>query len=292
VEWSDLRHFLAVARSGTLAAAARDLGVEHTTVGRRIAALENALAVRLFTRGPNGFTLTAAGTTMLPSVEAIASHIESIERRIAGDDERVAGTVRLTIPESGNSYFVRRLEELRERHPDLLLEIVSDNRDLDIRRGEADIAVRFKDLTDPELVVRKVGLAGWSLYASKDYLARRGPLQSSTDIRGHDVVGFDGSLAEIEGAKWLRRHGEGANVVLRGNSIAAVTNAACFGLGLAALPCFSASQEEALVRLTPELIGTREFLLVVHPDLVKVGRVRAVMDYLLEITQRDAALWI
>lgn len=277
---------------GTLAGAARALGVEHTTVGRRIAALETAVGVRLFTRGPNGFTLTMAGQAILPSVETIATEVECIARRIAGADDRIEGTVRLTIPESGNAYFLRRLDALRALHPELILEILSDNRELDIRRGEADIAVRFRDLTDPDLLVRKVGTAGWSLYASPDYVARKGPLSSTTAIRGHDVIGFDPSFANVEGAKWLRKHGDGATIVLRGNSIAAVSSAACAGLGIAPLPCFSASQETGLVRLTPEHIGMRDILIVVHPDLAQVGRVRAVLDYLHDILRRDAALWM
>jgi DNA-binding transcriptional LysR family regulator len=292
LDWNDLRHFLAIARAGTLVGAARELGVEHTTVGRRLTALETALGTRLFTRGPSGFTLTDAGQQILGSVEAISEQVDSIRRRVSGGENRIAGTVRLTIPESGNVYFIQQLAGLRERHPELTVEIVSDNRALDLRRGEADLAVRFRDFNDPELIVKKLGHAGWSLYASEAYLEKRGPLKSIKDFRGHDVIGFDSSLSGIEGARWLQDNaGRDANIVLRGNSIAAVTTAAVHGLGIAPIPCFVAGLEPSLRRVAPELIGNREILVVVHPDLSKVARVRATIDYLVEIFLRDGALW-
>lgn len=286
-----MRHFLAIARAGTLAGAARELGVEHTTVGRRLAALETALGVRLFTRGPSGLTLTESGEDILRSVEVIAEEVAGIERRVSGVDLRVAGTVRLTIPESGNGYFLQQLPALRERHPALMIEVLSDNRELDLRRGEADIAVRFRDTSDPDLVLRKVGVAGWSLYASAAYIAKKGQLEAPEALGGHDVIGFDASLAEAEGAVFLRQHAKDANVVLRGNSIAAVASAAAVGLGVAPLPCFAAEREPALVRLTTKVIASRRIVLAVHPDLAKVARVRATMEFLLEIFERDAAYW-
>lgn len=290
MDWNDLRHFLAIARAGTLAGAARELGVEHTTVGRRLAALESALGVRLFTRGPTGLALTESGADILRSVEAIAEHVAGIERRVAGVDARVAGTVRLTIPESGNSYFLQQLPALRERHPELMIEILSDNRELDLRRGEADLAVRFRNTSDPDLILRKVGTAGWSLYASTEYLAKKGPLEEPEALAGHDVIGFDASLSESEGAVFLRRHADGANVVLRGNSIAAVANAAAVGLGVAPLPCFAALHA-SLVRLTPRVIASRQIVIAVHPDLAKIARVRATMDFLIELFERDTQFW-
>jgi len=291
MDWNDLRYFLTIARSGSLAKAARELSVEHTTVSRRLGALEEDLGTRLFARGPAGLVLTAPGKNMLPIVECIAEQISSIERCVSGLDGRVAGAVRLTIPESGNNYFMQRLGELRSRHPELVIELISDNRALDIRRGEADIAVRFAANPDQDLVVRKAGKAGWSLYASPAYLARKGPLVSITDVTGHELIGYADLLAMVEGEQWLRSLRPAPTVVMRGNNIAAVTRAAVEGIGIAPLPCFAAAPETGLVRITPELIGEREITLVVHPDLVRVARVRATMDFLIELFQREATLW-
>lgn len=291
VDWNDLRYFLAIARAKSLAGAARELGVEHTTVSRRLNALEEALGTRLFARGPAGLTLTEEGCGVLPCVETIAAEVDRIARRASGGDGRVAGTVRLTIPESGSSYFMENLAELRARFPDLLVEVLSDNRPLDIRRGEADLAVRFSANSDQELVVRKAGTAGWTLYASPEYVKKHGALASLEALGDHVFIGFDASLHGAEGSTWLRAHVAPGQVVMRANTIRAVASAAESGIGIAPLPCFTAAGLPNLVRMTGDLIGTREILLVVHPDLVRVARVRATMDFLLELLRRDAAMW-
>jgi DNA-binding transcriptional LysR family regulator len=290
-DWNDLRYLLAIARAGTLTGAARDLGVEHTTVGRRLAALESALGARLFTRGPDGFALTHAGHEILPLAEEIAARIESIERRVSGQDAKIEGTVRLTTSEALSGYFVKQFAALRERHPGLMVEILSGNRAFDLMRGEADLAVRVRETTESELVTRKIGSAGWTLYATPAYVERKGLPSAPEDLGSHDVIGFDSSMGAVPGALWLEEHAKGSHVVMRANSIVAALNAAIFGLGVGVLPCFMADPEPALQRLSPRVLGARDVFLVVHPDLARVARVRAVMDFIVEAFQRDAAAW-
>lgn len=290
LDWNDLRYFLAVSRTGTLVKAARELGVEHTTVSRRLAALERALDTRLFIRGPDGLTLTAAGADVLPAAEAIQRNVDAVERLVGGQDQKIEGKVRLTIPEALNTYVLQSLAVLRERHPGLLVEVLSDNRDLDIRRGEADLAIRIRDVSDPDLIGRRIGSSGWALYAAPAYIERKGTIATPSDLRGHDVIQYEASLARIPGAVWLATHAPEANVVVRGNSVAAVCDAAAVGFGLAALPCFLGERNPALRRFYPECIGTADIMLVVHPDLARVARVRATMDFIVELFLRDAAL--
>jgi len=291
VDWNDLSYFLAVARTGSMTAAARELGVEHTTVGRRLGALESALGAKLFARGPGGLTLTAAGREIVPCVEEIAHQIDAIARRVTGVDSKVAGLVRVTIPESGNTYFMPQFSELRGRYPELTLEVLSDNRIFDLRRGEADVAVRFSDSMDPDLIVRKAGTAGWTLFASQAYLDRKGSLVSPSELGDHDIIGYDPTLSRIDGGLWIQRHVPAERIVMRGNSIAAVVSAAAAGVGIAALPCFAAAHEPSLIRLHDALICSRTILVVVHPDLIKVARVRATVDFLNAMFARDAPLW-
>jgi DNA-binding transcriptional LysR family regulator len=291
MDWNDLRYFLAIARAGTLVRAGKELGVEHTTVARRLGALEAALGCKLFARGPDGLTLTEAGKQTLPSAEAIAGHVDDILRRVTGGDAKIEGLVRLTIPDSVNSYIVQVLTRLRAQHPGLSFEVLTDNRALDLRRGEADLAVRFRDVDDPDLLVRKLGHAGWSVYAAPAYLARKGPLTAPDKLAGHDVIGFAPSLALVVGQRWIDDHAHGVTVVMRANNLQAAMDAAAAGAGIGLLPCFMADQTPALRRLTPRTIGAREISLVVHPDLAKVARVRATMDFLIDAFLRDAALW-
>jgi DNA-binding transcriptional LysR family regulator len=292
-DWNDFRYFLAIAKAGTFAGAARELGVEHTTVARRLTALEGALGTKLFVRGPDGFTLTAAGRDVVPLAEGIAAQAQAIERRVSGEDSRVEGTVRVSVSEAISAYFVKQSAALRERHPGLMMEMLIGNHASDLLRGEADLAVRARPVTEPDLIARKVVSAGWSMYASADYVARRGTPPEPETLAGHDVIAFDDSMAQTPGGLWFAAHAKGCQVAMRGNSVIAVLNAAICGMGLAVIPCFLAegSPDPQLRRLTPRVLGERDIHLVVHPDLARVARVRAVMDFIVELFERDAALW-
>ena len=241
-DWNDLRYFLAVCRAGTLAGAARDLRVRHSTVGRRLEALEQALGVSLFTRTPDGFVLTEAGAGIRPLAEEAERAAVAIERQVAGGDQRIEGAVRLTTSEAFSGFLVRRLAALHERHPDLMVEVLAGNRFFDLTRGEADLALRIAATTQPDLICKRIGSAGWSVYAAAGYLARRGMPASLDDLSGHDVIGFDEIHGPGAGALWLADHAGGAEVVMRGNSIVAVLNAAIVGMGIAILPCFLATR--------------------------------------------------
>ena len=197
-------------------------------------------------------------------------------------DKRVEGVVRLTASEAFSGFLVRRLAELQARHPGLIVEILSGNRSFDLSRGEADLALRIATTTQPELICKRIGDAGWSLYAAEGYLARRG-IPPVPDLSGHDVIGFDESLAQVPGALWLKEHAAGAHMMLRGNSIMSVLNAAIVGMGLAVVPCFLAEAEPTLRRLTPKILGSREIWLVFHPDVARIARVRTVIDFVTEI---------
>jgi DNA-binding transcriptional LysR family regulator len=291
VNWDDLRYFLALARAGALAGAARELGVEHTTVGRRLSALERALGARLFMRGPSGFVLTEAGNAIRQSAMAIAEQVATIERRIGGVDSRVQGVVRLTIPESVGSYFVHQARELRNQHPGITIDLISNDEPLDVRNGAADLAVRFCEVKDPDLVTRRLGSGGWSLYASSEYVTRRGLPHNLGDLVGCEVIGYDDSMSDIIGARWLREHAVGATVVMQANGTATATSAVVAGLGISPLPCIIGNREPDLVCLRPEVLGACAITLVVHPDLSQIARIRKTIEFLVAAFERDAHLW-
>jgi DNA-binding transcriptional LysR family regulator len=290
MDWNDLRYFLAVRRAGSLAGAARALKVEHSTVSRRLAALEEALGAKLFLRGPDGFTSTPAGDALAPHAEAMEAAAQAVTRKVAGGDERASGTVRLTTSEVFSGFVVKRLGPLRARHPDLLVEVLSGNNPYDLSKGEADVAIRIMTTNDPDLRVRKLADCGWSLYAAKGYVDHRGAPPSPGRLAGHDVIGFDETLAKVPGALWLDAHAEGARVVMRASSIMSVLNACLAGMGVSVLPCLLGDVEPTLVRLAPAILGARPMFLVVHPDRATVARVRVVMDYIAEIMAAESKL--
>jgi DNA-binding transcriptional LysR family regulator len=287
MNWNDLRYFLAVRRSGTLLGAARELGVEHTTISRRIAALERDVGATLFTRAPDGLTPTAAGEALLPHAEAMERAADAAHRHVKGHDTRIEGTVRVTTSEAFAGFLVRGLAPLRERHPALVIDLFATNRQVDLLRGEADVAVRLAPTTHEDLVLRRVGDTGWSLYAANGYLERRGRPASVESLAGHEVIHFDSSLARIPGASWLG-DGRGATVAVRANGLIPALNATIAGFGLGVLPCLLGDAEPALVRLTEGSIATCEVFLVVHRDLQHVASMRAVLEFLHELLKREA----
>lgn len=289
MDWDDLRYFLAAHRRGSLSAAARDLGCEYTTVGRRIAALEAALDTALFTRTAEGLKATPAATDLVPLAEQIECATVAIGARVAAHDKRVEGVVHVTCPEGFSLYVVDRFVQLRERHPALTVEVLADVRALDIHRGEADIALRIGPTPQRDLVTRSLCSMPWRMFAAAKYTERRGRPSPTSDLRGHDIVAYAAALAHVPGARWLDEHAEGASIVFRGNSLRAIADAAVAGLGLTVLPHFLGARTPGLSLLAPEVLGERILSLVVHPDLVRVARVRTVIDFLVEAVTRDHA---
>ena len=286
-DWNDLRYFLAIRRAGTLAGAARELRVDQTTVGRRLAALEDALDARLFDRTPDGLVLTPAGEGIVASAERVEDGVTEIERKISGEDARVQGTVRVSCSEAFVTRFlVQCLPSLRALYPDVLLEIVTTSAIVDLARREADIAVRLRPRGtqpgQPDLIARQMGDLGFGVYGSRAYLARRGKPRRATDLRNHDLVGYDEDTPPIPGVAWLRDPARGGRIVLRAQSILGLETAARAGIGLAVIPCFIGDAESSLERIGAP-IDWASIWLVAHPDLLRTARVRAVMDWLADV---------
>ncbi|MDY7232236.1 LysR family transcriptional regulator [Hyalangium rubrum] len=290
--WDDLRYFLAIAREGSLASAARTLRVDATTVGRRLAALEEELGTRLFDRMPAGFVPTAAGRNIRASVEEMESTALAVERKASGEDARLEGTVRITTTEA---FAVRTLLPLfgpfRERHPGIEVQFLTDYGALDLARREADIAVRLTRPQEDTLVARKVGEIAIAPYAAERYLARRGLPDPATGFAGHELIGYADAAAKWPEARWMNEVATSARVAVRCNSLLSVVAAAGAGVGLGLMPCFMGDREPGLRRLMPPVASLRrDIWLVVHRDLQHNARVRAVLHFLAELIQRERSL--
>lgn len=289
MDWSDLKFVLALSRTGSLVAAARVLGVEHTTVSRRIAAVERDLGVRLFTKTPEGHRPTPAGERAIAAAETIERTVLDLEAAVAGGDERPVGIVRVTTTEGFFPIVVPQLPRLYAQYPGIRVELLTGNRVVDLSRGEADVAVRFVPTTQPELVVRRVTDIGWALFASPEYLGRHGPVGAPADLAGHRVIGFEEPITQAPGALWLASHCAAAEVVLRGNSIPSVAAAVATGIGLSCLPCLTGDRDPRVQRASGVVVSGGLWL-VSHPDRHRSARVRAVWDFLLEVIARESDL--
>ncbi|RKH03211.1 LysR family transcriptional regulator [Corallococcus carmarthensis] len=281
--WDDLRFFLAVDRHGTHAAAGRALRVAPTTIGRRLAALEDAVGVRLLRRTPEGLVPTEAGLRLRVHAERVEAEVLASERELTGADQRVAGTVRITSGDGLAAYVLApRLVELRDRHPDLGVELRAELRVLDLSRREADVALRMSRPREPALLARRLCDFPFRVYGSAAYLSRRGRPATVKELARHDWVRPDATLEGTPQEAWLERHVPQARTVLRASNTVTLMAACAAGHGLAVLPELFAPHEPRLEPLLPRATGlpTRELWAVTHPDLRHNARVGAVLTWL------------
>jgi len=291
-DWNDLKYFLELSRQGKLVRAAGRLQVDHTTVSRRIAALEKQLDVRLFDKSPNGYQLTDAGLRLLPLAEQIETRSNRLYQEIAGKDARLSGTVRVATPEAlGSQVIARHVGEFAAQHPDIEIELVAETRRMSLSKREADIAVSFSRPDSGRLIAWKLCDYRLRLYGSSDYLAARPPIASVDDLAQHDFVSYIEDLIEMPELRFFDSTVKNAHVVFRSTNVSAQFNAIVQGIGLGLVHCFMAQREPRLQVVLPKQISVeRTYWLLVHEDLRHVARVDAVCQFLTRILGRDRAL--
>ncbi|HZJ56085.1 MAG TPA: LysR family transcriptional regulator [Myxococcaceae bacterium] len=275
-DWEDIRTFLAVMRAGTLAAAGRRLGVDYTTVGRRVRALEEELGLTLFERVRDRYVLTEAAEGLREAAERMEEAALTLERRALGADRTVSGLLRVTTTDAlARALVLPAIQALHERHPDIRVHLITSGARLDIGRREADVAVRYVRPDSGELVSRRVARVAATFYAAREYLARRPVPPRPTSLRGHDFVAPE---------EWMRtwsRPLPDARYVLRSNNMSNLVEAVARGIGIGALHCWLADPLPDLVRLWPdEPLEHDDVYLVLHHDVQRTGRVRAFVEAL------------
>lgn len=284
--WDDVRIFLAVARSGGLIAAARRLGLDQTTVARRISALEASFGARLIERSPRGVTLTGHGVALVDHAERMEAEAITAAEQIDGGGEggagRVSGVVRLATPEVFGSVLVAPAAgRLHALHPGLQLELVPAARTVNLSRREADIVIGLSRPDHGRLVAMKLADYRLGLYASRAYLERAGAPTRIDELRDRPMVWYIDELLDLPELRYLDQVAEGAQTVFRSSSIAAQQAALASGIGLGVLPVFLAEKTPELVRVLPDELGlTRTYWLSMHGDSQRTLRIRAVVEFL------------
>mgnify|MGYP002725752256 CR=1 FL=1 len=289
MDWDDLRFFLAVAKSGSLSGAARSLGVNHSTVFRRIQAFEDKSGVRLFDRLPSGYALTVAGDDMLASVEKVSAEIDAMDRRLTGRDLKLSGPLVITTTNTLAHWLLfPHLTAFKADYPGIDLELVLDTEFFNLSKRQADIAVRPTSNPPDTLVGRRLAEIAFAPYASKTYLKAN---DITDGLSGHTWIGFGDNLSHLAAAAWMRKNLTGAPIALRVNNLIGLLDAAMTGMGVAQLPCFMGDQESNLKRLRPpEPDITSGLWLLTHEDLRNTARVRAFMDFMATAITADKDL--
>lgn len=290
MNWDDLRYFLAVAAAGSLTAAAQQLGVNTTTVLRRVGSLEEDLNMRLFDRDRTGYRLTEDGEKLAAALEPVDQRLSALRRDLAANAHGGAGgLVRLALPgDLAAALLPEHLTDFYRRYPEIELELLEDATAGTAPRvmsplRDVDIALRLARPTQGDMLVRKLGDIAFGLYGARAYLAARGWPETHTDVAGHDIVGFARSDQPLGPVWWLSRAEKSANIVLRASSAEARLAACMQGLGLAALPCYAADERPELDRVFgPDLLGSFELWLLTRNDLAQLPHVRAVMEFMVD----------
>lgn len=298
IDWEDLRYVLAVADARSLASAARALGVNHTTVLRRVNAFEQRLGLRLFDRLPAGYALTGGGEELLATARSMSATVTALERRLAGQDLRLEGTLRVTTTDTlMASVLPPLIARFRLAHPGILIEIATTNALANLTRRDADVAIRPASDPPEALVGRRVSGIAFALYAASAAVPPQGAAQdfanqdlANQDLANRNWIAPDDSLASSTIARWMRATLPGARIALRADSLVVMRNAALAGLGVAALPCYLGDRTPGLIRIhAPIAAMATDLWVLTHEDLRRTGRVSAFTEFMAAAlgTERD-----
>lgn len=282
-DWDDLKYLLAVARHGGTLAAGRALGVDQSTVQRRLAELERRIGQTLVQRQPSGYRLTDFGLALLPHAEHVEQAVTALEQHIATAVAEVAGVIRVTCPEPIVFRITQSdlLDRFRARHPALQVQFVMSDKTIDLAKGEADVALRSGDTDDESLVGRKIGDSIWALYASRAYIERHGSPERIEDLAQHALVGFDDSMAKHRIHAWLQRVAPNATLAARSSSVLGLVYSAKAGVGVAPLPIALGDAEPDLVQVIGPVVElTRIWRVLTTPELRRTPRVAAFFDFI------------
>jgi DNA-binding transcriptional LysR family regulator len=278
LDWDDLRFVAALSRFGSLSQTASRLGVEHTTVGRRIVAAESALGVRLFRRTPSGYVLTVDGERLVAPLSLVEGAVANLERGVAAKRNELEGSVRVTAPETlGIALLAPWLAKFNTEHPSLRIELVPAGTLLDLNRGEAEVAVRTFRTKHERLVVRAMGHVSYGLYASAATLARW-PVKTVKDLKRAPLIAPTNGVDRT----WLDALVPHAQPVFVSEVSLALRSAAESGTGFAVLPRYLGDDAATLVHVPMPRAPSEALYLTLHRDLRQTPRVRVLVDFLVD----------
>lgn len=289
--WDDLQYFLAVARTGQLSSAARQLRTSHVTVLRRIDRLEEALAAKLFERNPRGYLLTPVGDRLIESAEVMEREAMKFQTEVAGNYSALSGVVRMSTLEGfGNFFLAERLPLLAQTYRGLLIEMVTIQQIMSLSKREAELSITLHMPRTGPYHSDKLTPYRLFIYGHKDYLARHPPIKAREDMQGHSFIGYIDDMVFTPGLDYMREVLPGQRCTYQSSSIYAQLFATMAGYGLCVLPFFIAQKHSELVPILPrELHLVREYWLNCHVDAMAAPRIRVISDFILKSVHDHAS---
>lgn len=279
LEWSDIKVFLAIARTGTLMAAARQIGLSQPTMGRRLKALEASLSLTLFQRTSDGFVLTAEGESVLGHAERMEDQALAFQRELEGREQRLEGALRVSSSDWFGVYVLSpMLAGFIRQHPGVSVELLTDARLLNLARREADLVFRIQPFDEPYILQRKLMHMDYAVFGATGQEAPK-----PGDGKGSALVTLDTAYSDFPDAVWLRRMLPNARVAFASNNREVQARLCAAGTGLAVLPVALGNQTPGLQRIDlGEAPPGRDVWLGYHRDLRRLARLRALIDSTIE----------
>jgi DNA-binding transcriptional LysR family regulator len=283
MNWDDMRFFLALCRSRSFLAAASALKVTHSTVSRRLSALEASLQTQLFFRTERGCRLTGAGEKLLPYAEQLEATIHLLEEDVYGKNTQLSGSIRIGVPDGfGNCFLAPRLGKFQRMHSALEIELVAVPLYYSLAKREVDILITIRKPKGGHVIARKLPSYKWGLFATKNYLKEHDQIQGLDDLRSHRMIGYIEDLLYDQELNFTNEFLPGIRPQFRSSTIVGQMNSILADNGIGLIPYFMAHSETDMVSVLPEYSISRTFWIQLNPDSKRVARVRATIDFIVD----------
>lgn len=293
VNWDDMRFFLVLCRTNSFVSAAHELKVTHSTVARRISALEASLQTQLFQRTEKGCQITSAGEVLLPYAERLESTVIKLEERVSGRDNLLSGCIRIGSPDGiGNSFLAARLSNFQKVHPALEVELIPVPMYYSLSKREIDILITVQRPKAGKFIARKLTTYKLGLFAAGQYLENHQEILRKEDLRGHRFVGYIDDLLFDQDLRFMEDFYPGVTPIFRTSTVIAQMNAVVAGAGIGVIPYFMAHAEKELVPVLPDHSIERGYWLQYNPDSKQIARVRTTIDFIVDQIRADKDLFL
>jgi DNA-binding transcriptional LysR family regulator len=283
MDWDDIRFFIVLCRTRSFVAAGSELKVTHSTVSRRLSALEASLQTQLFFRTEKGCRLTPAGEKLLPYAEQLESTIAFLEEEVSGKDKQLSGSIRIGAPDGfGNCFLAPRLGKFQRTHPALEVELVAVPMYSSLAKREIDILITIRKPAGGHIIAKKLPSYRFGLFATRKYLKGKSPIKSPGDLQRHRLIGYIEDLLYDEELNFINEVSPGVRPQFRSSTIIGQMNSILADNGIGLIPYFMAHTEGSLVNVLPGFSIDRTFWIQFNPDSRRIARVRATIDFIVE----------